>query len=160
MGTRNLTIVRSGGKTQVAQYGQWDGYPTGAGQDIADFLADMDLKKFKEKLGKLKQVDEKEVNEFLKSLGCVDGWMNSEQAFEFKKRYPGLDRDHGAGVLQLIYDGKVTEIRLNEDFKTDTLFCEYYYTINLDNKTVSMNGGKEYTFEQWQKPGLMEKLYK
>jgi len=29
MGTRNLTIVTSNGKTKVAQYGQWDGYPGG-----------------------------------------------------------------------------------------------------------------------------------
>ena len=38
MGTRHLIIVKSEGKTKVAQYGQWDGYPTGQGKDIAIFL--------------------------------------------------------------------------------------------------------------------------
>ena len=32
MGTRNLTkVIDSNGVTKVAQYGQWDGYPSGQG---------------------------------------------------------------------------------------------------------------------------------
>ena len=38
MGTRNITRVKSGGQLKVCQYGQWDGYPTGAGLDIMDFI--------------------------------------------------------------------------------------------------------------------------
>jgi len=38
MGTRNLTMVISDGKTKIAQYGQWDGYPSGQGADILAFL--------------------------------------------------------------------------------------------------------------------------
>ena len=32
MGTRGLTMVVSKGKTRVAQYGQWDHYPSGQGR--------------------------------------------------------------------------------------------------------------------------------
>lgn len=50
MGTRNSTLVKSKGKVKVAQYGQWDGYPTGQGQTIADFLnSDVDLEDFAKK---------------------------------------------------------------------------------------------------------------
>lgn len=158
MGTRNLTIVKMDGKTRIAQYGQWDGYPTGQGQEIADFLTDVNLKKFKEKLNELKEVDEKEVEKFLESLGSKDGWMNSEQSAKLHKRYPGIDRDRGAGILQLIYDGEVTEVRLSEDFKNDSLFCEYFYTFNLDKETVQVNKSKEYTFDEWKKKGFMQEL--
>ncbi len=39
MGTRNLTLVKDKeGKTKVAQYGQWDGYPEGQGTTILNFI--------------------------------------------------------------------------------------------------------------------------
>lgn len=38
MGTRNLTCVVKNNKYVVAQYGQWDGYPTGQGQTIVEFI--------------------------------------------------------------------------------------------------------------------------
>ena len=40
MGTRNLTVVVKDGTHKIAQYGQWDGYPSGVGADILTFLAD------------------------------------------------------------------------------------------------------------------------
>ena len=38
MGTRNITNVIFDDELKVCQYGQWDGYPTGAGRDIMDFI--------------------------------------------------------------------------------------------------------------------------
>ena len=38
MGTRHLTCVVKDGDYKVAQYGQWDGYPSGQGIDILTFL--------------------------------------------------------------------------------------------------------------------------
>ena len=38
MGTRFLTAVFADGQYRVAQYGQWDGYPEGAGVNILHFL--------------------------------------------------------------------------------------------------------------------------
>ena len=39
MGTRHITAVVSEGQFVVAQYGQWDGYPTGAGNDIVAIIS-------------------------------------------------------------------------------------------------------------------------
>lgn len=54
MGTRNLTVVTVDGTRKVAQYCQWDGYPSGVGKDIAKFLSDIGegnmLKEFKSKV--------------------------------------------------------------------------------------------------------------
>ena len=164
MGTRNSTMVKLDGNLKVAQYGQWDGYPTGQGETIANFLRKImqnktNLEVFKTRLNNLKEVDLEEQKAFLKEIGAEDGWLNMEQSAKHNKRFPGLNRDHGAGILELIYNGEVTEIHLEPDFKEDTLFCEYWYEINLDDETVTMNG-KKYSFEEWTQDGFMEKLEK
>lgn len=38
MGTRSLTIVKDQGEVVLNMYRQMDGYPTGHGQELADFL--------------------------------------------------------------------------------------------------------------------------
>lgn len=38
MGTRNITFVRMNGETKVAQYCQWDGYPTGQGAIVMEII--------------------------------------------------------------------------------------------------------------------------
>jgi hypothetical protein len=43
MGTRSITRVIEDGKPIVAMYRQMDGYPTGHGKDLADFLSGMRL---------------------------------------------------------------------------------------------------------------------
>lgn len=160
MGTRNSTLVKLDGELKVAQYGQWDGYPTGQGETIQEFLRTADLEKFKEKLrNNLKVVDEKEATAFLKTIGCENGWLNQDQSDLFNKMYPAVSRDHGAGVLQIIYEGEMTEIRLVPDFKEDGLMCEYWYELDLDKETVTMNG-TTYTFDEWKQEGFMEKLEK
>lgn len=50
MGTRYLTMVVKDNKTKVAQYGQFDGYLSGAGVAILKFLKTVDMKKFRKKL--------------------------------------------------------------------------------------------------------------
>lgn len=159
MGTRNSTLVKLDGEIKVAQYGQWDGYPTWQGLTIQKFLQEVDLEKFKEKLRtSVKPVDEKEVEKYIKEeLGAENGWLNMDQAAKFNKRFPALSRDHGADILNIIYNGESTEIRLDPDFKNDTLFCEYWYEIDLDREVVTMNG-KGYTFKEWTQDGFMEKL--
>lgn len=160
MGTRHLTIVRIQDLTKVAQYGQWDGYPTGQGNTIAAFLKAVDLPKFKEQIQALGVYTEEEIKQAYIDAGAApDGeWISMEVADRVKEAHPALSRDHGAGILHLIHDGVVTKVLLKEDFKNDNIWCEYYYIIDLDKETVSMNGGKEYTFEEWKAEGLMEEL--
>jgi len=146
MGTRHLTIVKSKGETKVAQYGQWDGYPTGQGDTIAEFLKGADLKKFRNQIKNLKEVTE------------ADRIEMDKKGNDWKKEFPYMSRDTGAGILQMIHDDTVRFVYLDENFKDDGISCEYYYTIDLDKETVSVNGGKEYTFKQWTRKGLMEKL--
>lgn len=163
MGTRNLTIVKSKKKTKVAQYGQWDGYPTGQGDTIASFISKLikedGLKDFVKKVDALKTYTRKEVAEIWKKGGAgEDGLISYDKAKIVDQAHPELCRDHGAGILEMIYNGTVTKVDLNEKFKDDKVWCNYWYLIDLDNQTVSMNGGKAYTFKQWCRKGFMKKL--
>ncbi len=158
MGTRNLTIVRVNKKTKVAQYGQWDGYPTGQGATIAEFLKTVDLGKFKKQVKELGVYTQKGIDKVYTKAGHDGGeWMSMEIGDKVKELNPEISRDYGAGILALIHNGKVKKVVLQEDFKEDSTWCEYYYEIDLDKETVSMNGGKEYPFIEWTE-ALMKKL--
>lgn len=161
MGTRNLTIVKSKGKVKVAQYGQWDGYPTGQGKTIAGFLKTADLKKFKKLVDVLTEYKNKEIEDAYVEAGAERGaeFCSSEIADKVKAKYPELSRDQGADILFLIAEGTVKKVSLAESFEKDKTFCEYCYKIDLDNETVEMNG-KKYPFKKWISEGFMEKLEK
>jgi hypothetical protein len=157
MGTRHLTMVISNGKPKVAQYGQWDGYPDGQGSKVLAFLQGLngDYTAFKEKVNNLRFAtpeDDAEVQAFLKSIGCEDGWMNMEQSAKFQEKYMFISRDMGAEILNAIMYGKVEkhEFRASEptvhemevrflqdqtDFAADSLFCEWLWLIDLDKLT-------------------------
>ena len=68
MGTRNLTCVVKGGEYKIAQYGQWDGYPTGAGKKILNFLKNANLEIFSEKVSQLRFVTAEEAERFNKDI--------------------------------------------------------------------------------------------
>jgi len=141
MGTRNLTIVINEGKTKVAQYGQWDGYPQGQGLTALKFLKGAKLDKFKDRLSTLSFLSETDIENKYKECGIMGDTMNMEQASRFKKQNPQLDRDMAAGVLELIYAGEVKELQDQSDFAADSLFCEWCYVIDLDKNTFEVYQG-------------------
>ena len=157
MGTRGLTKVTSGGKTKVAQYGQWDHYPEGQGVTILTFLKQFkgDYTPFIKRLKDVRfatKKDEKEVETFMKSIGVTDGWMDGDQAGKYHEKYPLLTRDNGAGVLQMIMDSKEKKMFLTDSssFVDDGLFCEWWYHIDFDHNV----------FEVYNGPKSMVKFYK
>lgn len=146
MGTRNLTMVISNGETKVAQYGQWDGYPSGNGVVVLDFLSTNNLDDFKKKLSKVKFTNgnkEKEIQNWLKTIGCKDGWMTGDQSKLYQEKYPYLTRDNGAKILQMIMDGTEDEIWITDstDFASDGLFCEWAYLVDLDKNVLEVYEG-------------------
>lgn len=128
MGTRGLTKVIKNDKVVVAQYGQWDHYPSGQGLTALRFLrSENDVAKLDINLSYLYEVDSADVEKLWERLG-----ENVE------KVYPSLIRDTGAGILELIANTKdMIPVFLDIDFEKDDLFCEGVYTVNLDNKTFT-----------------------
>lgn len=146
MGTRNLTMVIKNRQTKVAQYGQWDGYPSGQGITALKFCRDNYLEDFKGKLDKVRfnnDEDDKKENEFLKSIGVTGDWLNIDQSRLWKEKYPLYSRDLGAEILQLIFDSKEDEIvvRDSESFAADSLFCEWAYVIDFDKNVFEVYEG-------------------
>lgn len=134
MGTRNLTMVINEGKTKVAQYGQWDGYPEGQGKTVLKFLKKCDLNKFRERINNVSFLTQKEIDHLWNECRIKENnqWNDSKTNQLFKSKYPELCRDTAAKVLQLIYDGKAVKLRDRSDFVKDSLWCEWVYVIDLD----------------------------
>jgi hypothetical protein len=149
MGTRNLTCVYHENKYKVAQYGQWDGYPSGQGVTILSFLKKVNIKKFIEKLKKVRFIDKYDSKDktFLEEYNknCPQ-WSNqpdnrtSEQK-EWFSTY--ASRDIGGKILSNILESKDEEIFLDNEilFAEDSLFCEYAYIIDLDKNVLEVYRG-------------------
>lgn len=63
MGTRHFIGVKQNGEFKVAQYGQWDGYPSGQGANVLKFLQNVDLKQFAEKVSKCVFIDSENIRQ-------------------------------------------------------------------------------------------------
>lgn len=121
-------MVVSEGKTKVAQYGQWDGYPEGQGVTALNFLRKADLKQFKEKVDALEWLTEEE----LKAIDAAGDWT---------KTHPHLSRDRGAEILELVYNGSATKLMNKEAFAGDSLMNEWTYVVDLDKNTFEVYEG-------------------
>jgi len=144
MGTRNLTMVIKNDKPLIAQYGQWDGYPDGQGKTFLNFISNVDLESFVEKLKNKVRFfngrDLKEEMEFSKSIGSNSGMLDMNQAELYNEKYPYLSRDIGAEILEKIYNSNDDDILLNDSssFGYDTVFCEWAYILNLDTEEMEI----------------------
>ena len=129
MGTRNLTIVKYDYQIRVAQYGQWDGYPSGNGQKILNFLraVDFDLQNFIEKVKLCQFVPQEKLEK-----------LTDEKWVELCQKKPQFSRDTGAGILEMIQNNKAKKFELKNEleFGFDDLFCEWMYIIDLDHKQL------------------------
>lgn len=124
MGTRNSTIVIQDGLMKVAQYGQWDGYPSNAGVGIVKFLQENNMDKFKEAVSNCTEFTDAEID---KGVKIAD--------------HPHLSRDHGYGILDLIVEANGLKLHSDTRFVADSLFCEWAYVIDLDKSKLEVYEG-------------------
>jgi hypothetical protein len=146
MGTRNLTVVKNlEGTTKIAQYGQWDGYPSYSGIKALEFLRDrVNRNNLLVELQLVEFVGDEEVDTLYKQFESTD-WENKD----FLNAYPGLHRDTGIGILEVVANATDTIKTVdNSDFRNDELFCEGVYEVDFsvgkfistyDNRIVSFD---------------------
>jgi hypothetical protein len=157
MGTRNLTVVVVNKKVKVAQYCQWDGYLSGQGKTIFDFIENkMNLTKFKKALKNCRFLNAEEIKQTWVNSGAdpEDDFVSMEISDKHKALYPSLSRDTGAKILELIQFGAVTKLNNEFDFGADSLFCEFAYVLDLDNKVLEIYKG----FNKGKAKGRFSKL--
>lgn len=137
MGTRHLVAVVSGGKRRIAQYGQFDGYFTGVGDDVFNFVKNkMNFDVFKERVEELVFYTKKELDDLDKQYENTN--KDTSTLFE---EHPELSRSTSVEILALVQDGSVTKVVDSWSFGADSLFCEYAYVVNLDSKVVECYTG-------------------
>lgn len=143
MGTRNLTAVFYKGEYRIAQYGQWNGYPSGQGKTVLEFLKKMKPRIFKAKLLKVQEATHEEVTALYRQCGSDgSGWVSMDVADRFNKLAPQLSRNAGATILEHVQnspDGLL--IVKNLDFAADSLFCEWAYVVDLDKSVLEVYRG-------------------
>lgn len=142
MGTRNMTmVINQEGETKVAQYGQWDGYPSGVGLGVLGFLKNEEVfNKFKEKLSKVRFVDsEGQDKEFMDSYNKnAPEWSNEPEQIEIFQNF--WTRDLADQVLYNIAESDKEEILLfnREEMAKKDGWVEFSYVINLQDNTLSV----------------------
>lgn len=151
MGTRNLTVVVLDGEYKVAQYCQWDGYPSGVGLRVLDFIKNqMNVRKFKKALKGCSFVEDSFIE---------NAWVKCEQNIEmgsntlgetvrpkdvgslFNLRHPEFNRDTGPEILKLIQALGPLKLQNSINFAGDSLFCEWVYVLDLDKKVLEVYNG-------------------
>jgi hypothetical protein len=141
MGTRNLTVVKNkAGQTKIAQYGQWDGYPSYSGIQALEFLRNKDWQALlQSKLDLVEFVGDEEVDTLYKQYESTD-WENKD----FLNAYPGLHRDTGIGILAVVASATAPIKSVdNTEFAKDELFCEGVYEVDFStNKFITVYDNK------------------
>ena len=133
MGTRNITAVAIDNGYKIAQYCQWDGYPTGQGHTILEFLKTADLDTFKRQVREKTFYGTSEQIDAAYAKFSKDGWMTFEQSIGY------LSRDTGAKILEVVYNASDPVMLCDSiDFAKDSLFCEYAYVIDLNRDVLEV----------------------
>lgn len=134
MGTRHSQmVINVEGEVKLRQYGQWDGYPSGQGVDILNFLRSANLELYNKEVSKLvAPTKEQEI-----VIDKDDKWSEN---------YPYLSRDCGFKIHKMIEQGEVKFVYL-QDRKDALSWCEGFYTIDLQkNKFIAEYNGIKKTY--------------
>jgi hypothetical protein len=146
MGTRNLTVVKDkSGTNRIAQYGQWDGYPSYSGIQALEFLRNKDWQALlQSKLDLVEFIGDEEVDELYKQFESTD-WENKA----FLNAYPGLHRDSGIGILAIVANATFPIKTVdNSEFANDSLFCEGIYEVDFStNKFTTIYADNKVSYD-------------
>lgn len=130
MGTRHLIAVYQGGTHKIAQYGQWDGYPSGQGKDILAFLQDASkvhmLRDYR--LKRCRFLTDEEIDKINLEKNPIE-------------QRPQLSRDLGADILTLAASVDSLALVDSLNFAGDSLFCEWAYVIDFDQNVFEVYKG-------------------
>lgn len=146
MGTRNLTkVIDKDGVVRVAQYGQWDGYPSGQGLNALYHATAH--KQIEAGLAKVRWAEQSELTEIYSKFSEMNR-LGTDDSKNFNLLYPNLTRDTCADILGVVAWSVGEVILVDEsDFENDDLFCEGVYTIDFQRGKFISKFGKVVEFD-------------
>ena len=147
MGTRNLTmVIDKEGNKKIAQYGQWDGYPSGVGVGVLRFLKNEELvKSLISNLSKVRFLDQEGRDKaFYESYEKnTPNWSNEpDNRTGEQKRWWDLfcSRNLAEEVLTNIAVSQDDEIMIldRENTAKGDGWVEYSYVIDFSKNTLTV----------------------
>ncbi|CAD7529752.1 hypothetical protein [Aeromonas hydrophila] len=141
MGTRNLTCAVIDGEYKIAQYGQWDGYPSGQGATALQFLHSMDRESFITKLRAARFATDEDLDAIQAELdSAVPG--SARSMMDEGGRYQQFSRDRGASILNIVAKAEPgILLKDRSSFAADSPFCEWAYVADFDMGTFEVFRG-------------------
>lgn len=135
MGTRHLIAVQVDGQYKIAQYGQWDGCPSGQGLGVLGFARTIveaaARQAFADKCRAANFIAEEDVDRINAELKAGTASMRAGG------KYQQFSRDLGSDILSIVNKHEPgIPLKNRIDFAGDSLFCEWAYVIDLDKGTL------------------------
>lgn len=142
MGTRGSIGFKLKGQ-YILTYNHWDSYPEGLGSEVIDFIEQRNKANDWDKLIKnvnglkfVKATDDPTPEHIKSHKQYADDGVNGGNG------YYSLLRDlQGLKGLEEVAKGKAKLWIIENDFVQDSLFCEYAYVIDLDDKMLLLFKG-------------------
>lgn len=137
MGTRGIMGFATGGTTMVA-YNHYDSYPDELGRKVFEWACTMDADQAKAQLADLQVVkDSEEPTAAQLELLAERGFTSAANVSTGADFYSWL-RDTQGDPQRALDSGFWMDAG---DFPADSLFCEYGYVVNLDDRTLEVYRG-------------------
>ncbi|MDR2223590.1 MAG: hypothetical protein LBE34_12800 [Flavobacteriaceae bacterium] len=148
MGTRSLTmVIDQDGQTKIAQYGQFDGYPSGVGVGVLKFLQDKELTiLLKNKLSIVRFLDAKgKDKDFFENYNKnAPEWSSqpdnrTPEQIKWFESY--IHRNICEEILTKVAESDDSEIILinNEQTAKEDGWVEWSYVINFKENTLNIH---------------------
>lgn len=135
MGTRSLVVVQVDNKYKVAQYCQWDGFPSGVGVDCLNFL-----QMVKEQDGQLRFIENLRNCRFYTKQELEQIYKTSDEDLD-EEIIHVLSRGTGPRILEYIFEHGGVTLQDESAFAAESLFCEWAYVIDYDHDTFEVYKG-------------------
>ncbi len=125
MWTRHLTTIIKNWEVKLAQYGQWDWYPSGQWLVLLNILKTIDIKRLSDITDELKEVTQEDYD-------AINKKIDEDKSFDWHKDFPEYSQDTGTEIIDLIYNKWVRKVEIDREMLKPNIWIEWTFEINFD----------------------------
>lgn len=141
MGTRGTYGLRKDGIDKLT-YNHWDSYPDCLGKTVVEFCKNHSIEELNNIFNKIIMVKENHIPTERQIKDCIEnGYADFSVADGIETNWYCLLRNCQGDLECLAKAEEYAYMTDSEDFIKDSLFCEYAYIINLDDKVLEFYKG-------------------